>query len=134
VNATKPEATLSKPVTINPGTAAGAKPGTAAGAPENAVPQELLQFRDRIDSIDEEILSALARRFDVTVRVGQLKAQHGLDSVDPVREQEKLQRLRAAAEQKGLDSNLVRELFQRVFDEVVKNHRQLLAAAQKRAE
>ena len=98
---------------------------------QSAVPQELLQYRERIDNIDEEILTALARRFEVTVRVGQLKAQHGLDSVDPVREQEKLQRLCASAEQKGLDSKLVHELFQRVFNEVVKNHRQLLAAAQK---
>jgi chorismate mutase len=126
---------LSK-ATLHPGTAAGANPGTAAGANPgtSAVPQELLQFRDRIDAIDEEILSALARRFDVTVRVGQLKAQHGLDSVDPVREQEKLQRLRASAEQKGLDGTLVHEVFQRIFNEVVKNHRHLLAAAQKRAE
>jgi chorismate mutase len=101
---------------------------------KSAVPQELLQFRDRIDSIDEEILSALARRFEVTERVGQLKAQHGLDSVDPVREQEKLQRLRLSAEQKGLDSSLVHELFQQVFDAVVENHRHLLAAAKKRGE
>ncbi|HEY0962065.1 MAG TPA: chorismate mutase [Pseudomonadales bacterium] len=97
------------------------------------VPQELLQFRERIDSIDEEILAALARRFAVTERVGRLKAQHGLDSVDPVREQEKLQRLSASAEQKGLDGKLVHELFQRIFNEVVKNHRQLLAAAQQGA-
>jgi chorismate mutase len=48
-----------------------------------------------------------------------------------VREQEKLQRLRESAAQKGLDSKLVDELFQRVFNEVVKNHRQLLASAQK---
>lgn len=95
------------------------------------VPQELLQFRESIDRIDEEILAALARRFEITVRVGELKAQHGLESVDPVREQEKLQRLRASAEQKGLDTTLVHELFQRVFNEVVKNHRQLLAAARK---
>lgn len=114
--------------TLNAGTA-GANAGTAS-----AVPQELLQFRDRIDSIDEEILCALARRFDVTERVGQLKAQHRLESVDPVREQEKLQRLRVSAEQKGLDGNLVNEVFQRIFNEVVKNHRHLLAAAQKRGQ
>jgi chorismate mutase len=102
------------------------KPATT----KSAVPEELLQFRERIDNIDEEILAALARRFEVTVRVGELKAQHGLESVDPVREQEKLQRLRALAEQKGLDGKLVHDLFQRVFNEVVKNHRQLLAAAQ----
>lgn len=92
-----------------------------------ALPQEMLQLRERIDSIDEDILSALARRFEVTARVGEIKARHGLDSVDPVREQEKLQRLRASAEQKGLNGNLVHDLFQRVFNEVVKNHRQLAA-------
>ncbi len=109
------------------------KPAASNPSSSSTVPQELLQFRERIDSIDEEILCALARRFEVTERVGQLKAQHGLESVDPVREQEKLQRLRVSAEQKGLDSKLVHELFQRVFNEVVKNHRQLLAAARNSA-
>lgn len=91
------------------------------------IPAELLQLRDRIDLIDEELLSALARRFEVTRRVGELKATHGLDSVDPLREQEKLARLRALAEQKGLDSRFVHELFQLLFSEVVKNHRSFLA-------
>jgi chorismate mutase len=91
------------------------------------VPQELLQLRDRIDRIDEEILSALMRRFEVTGRVGQLKAAHGLDSVDPVREQEKLQQLRNLAIRKGLNEDLVHDLFQRLFNEAVKNHRTFLA-------
>lgn len=99
--------------------------------PKNALPQELLQLRDRIDSIDEDILSALARRFEVTEKVGQIKALHDLDSVDPVREQEKLLRLRALAEQKGLSGNLVHELYQRLFNEVVKNHRLQASALKK---
>ena len=93
---------------------------------KSTVPQELLQLRDSIDSIDEEILSALARRFEITNKVGQLKATHGLESVDPVREQEKLMRLRQSAEQKGLSSRFVHELFQQLFNEVVKNHRNFL--------
>lgn len=95
--------------------------------PKPTVPQELLQLRERIDRIDEEILSALARRFEVTGRVGELKATYGLNSVDPVREQEKLQRLRALAEQQGLNSRFVNDLFQLLFDEVVKNHRTYLS-------
>lgn len=91
------------------------------------IPEELLQLRDRIDGIDEELLAALVRRFEITHRVGQLKAAHGLDSVDPVREQEKLQRLRDLAAQKGLNIDFVHELFQLVFSEVVKNHRRLQA-------
>jgi chorismate mutase len=92
------------------------------------VPPELLVLRDNIDSIDEEIIAALARRFDVTAQVGDIKAQHGLDAVDPVREQEKLVRLRRLAEAQGLDGALVHDLFQRVFNEVVKNHRAALGS------
>jgi len=90
------------------------------------VPPELLQLRAAIDQIDEEILDSLARRFEVTKQVGLLKAEHNLDSVDPVREQQKLERLRQLAEQKGLNGTFVHQLFQHLFDEVVRNHRSFL--------
>ncbi len=96
---------------------------------KSKVPQELGFLRNTIDSIDEEILTVLARRFEVTNKVGQLKATHGLDSVDPVREQEKLQRLQLSADLKGLNGQFVQELFQQVFIEVVKNHRSFHAKA-----
>ncbi len=98
------------------------------------VPKELLQLRDSIDRIDEEIIAALARRFAVTQQVGQLKARHDLESVDPVREQEKLQRLRSQAEQYGINADFVRGLFQQIFDEVVKNHRHLRQLAGKQGQ
>lgn len=90
------------------------------------VPGELLTLRDEIDRIDEALLNLLAERFAVTSKVGQLKARNGLESVDPAREQEKLDRLRAQAEAKGLNSELVLDLFQAIFDEVVENHRSFL--------
>lgn len=108
-------------------------PAAAQASARPDVPAELLQLRDRIDHIDAEIIAALARRFAVTQQVGQLKARHDLDSVDPVREQEKLQRLRTQAEQHGLNPDFVRVLFQQIFDEVVKNHRQLRAEARAQA-
>lgn len=95
------------------------------------LPKELLQLRESIDRIDAEIIAALARRFAVTEQVGQLKAKYDLESVDPVREQEKLQRLRNQAEQHGINADFVRSLFQQIFDEVVKNHRQLRQLAGK---
>jgi len=110
-------------------------PATApSDAPSEAkpdVPSELLQLRESIDHIDAEIIAALARRFAVTEQVGQLKARHDLESVDPVREQQKLQRLRHQAEQQGINADFVRSLFQQIFDEVVKNHRQLRKQAGK---
>ena len=93
---------------------------------KSAVPAELAELRKQIDQIDAEIMGALARRFAVTARVGQLKAQHRLNSVDPVREQEKLQSLRNLAAENGLNPDFIHSLFQHVFNEVVKNHRSFL--------
>lgn len=105
-----------------------ANPSAQSACPQQGeLPQELRQLRTLIDSIDTEILAALARRFEVTNKVGQLKATHGLDSVDPVREQEKLQHLRDLATQQGLNSDFVHALFQLLFNEVVRNHRTFLA-------
>lgn len=95
------------------------------------VPKELLLLREHIDQIDEELLSALVRRFAVTAQVGELKAQHDLESVDPVRELEKHQRLQQMAQAKGLDGKFVQLLFQYIFDEVVKNHRNIRQAKEK---
>ena len=90
------------------------------------VPDELLALRDEIDRIDNELINLLAERFSVTAKVGQLKANNQLDSVDPVREQEKLERLRQLASDKSLNSHFILDLFQTIFDEVVKNHRSFL--------
>ena len=90
------------------------------------VPQELLALREDIDRIDTELVNLLAQRFQVTARVGELKAQNRMESVDPAREQEKLDRLRALAGEKSLNSEFILDLFQTIFDEVVKNHRSYL--------
>lgn len=87
------------------------------------VPDELLALRDKIDKLDEELISTLAKRFEVTGAVGRLKAEQQLNSVDPAREQAKLVRLKALADDESLNSEFVLELFQMIFDEVVKNHR-----------
>jgi len=90
------------------------------------VPDELLTLRQEIDRIDDALVDLLSERFKVTARVGELKARNSLDSVDPVREQEKLERLRALAEELGLNTDFVLDLFQTIFSEVVKNHRSYL--------
>ncbi len=90
------------------------------------VPEELLTLRQDIDEIDGELLQVLARRFLVTNQVGRLKAAHRLQSVDPVREREKLEGLVAQATAAGLDGEFVAKLFRMIFDEVVKNHRSFL--------
>ena len=90
-----------------------------------SVPTELLAIRDRIDAVDTELVALLARRFKLTHQVGMLKAASGLPALDTQREAEKLDRLRQLAEAVGLNPELVAELFARIMQEAVTNHRRL---------
>ena len=93
-----------------------------------STPPELLQVRDQIDAIDEQLVALLAQRFDLTHRVGLLKADKELSSLDSSREAEKLARLTELCESRGLNADLVRELFSRIMQEVVQNHDKLRQA------
>ena len=92
----------------------------------NSMPDELLSLRDQIDMLDDELLLILTKRFKVTARVGKLKAEKGLDSVDEEREKQKLIDLRVRAEEKDLSPEFVLNLYKMIFAEVVENHRGFL--------
>ncbi len=90
-----------------------------------SIPAELLEVREKIDTIDKELIQLLGRRFALTHQVGLLKANKALDAVDTTRESEKLAEISALCEQHQLNPALVTELFSRIMEEVVKNHRLL---------
>lgn len=92
----------------------------------NSVSDELLSLRDQIDKIDDELLSVFAKRFEVTAIVGRLKAENSIDFLDNERERQKLIDLHVRAEEKGLSSEFVSNLFKVVFAEVVENHQAYL--------
>lgn len=92
----------------------------------NSLPDELLSLRNQIDTLDDELILILAKRFEVTARVGKLKVEKDLDSVDETREKQKLIDLRARAEEKALNPEFVSSLFKIIFAEVVENHRAYL--------
>ena len=50
------------------------------------VPEELLRVRAQIDRIDHGLVLLLANRFALTHRVGELKAEFGLEALDPDRD------------------------------------------------
>ena len=94
---------------------------------DNNVPAELLEVREKIDEIDERLLDLLAQRFELTHQVGLLKANQQLSALDATREAEKLARLAELSTVRGLNPELVKELFQRIMQQVVRNHEQLKA-------
>ncbi len=91
----------------------------------DAVPEELLEVREKIDQIDTRLVELLAERFALTHRVGLLKASRELEAVDAQREAEKLANLRLLCAQHDLNPELVAQLFTSIMEDVVRNHRRL---------
>ena len=99
--------------------------GTTDMNDKNSTPDELIEIRNRIDEIDQNIIELLHERFKVTHEVGLLKARREMSSQDAQREEQKLQALGALSESHKLEPTLVRELFRRIMEEVVRNHERI---------
>lgn len=94
---------------------------------QDSIPGELIEIRNRIDEIDQGIIELLHERFKVTHEVGLLKARREMSAQDVRREEQKLEALGALSESHKLEPNLVRELFRRIMEEVVRDHEQIKA-------
>ena len=94
----------------------------ATAMAEKTLPEELLISRDKIDQIDTDLLNLLAERFALTFRVGEIKALQSVDSFDPEREAQKIEKLREQSAKLNLNPDLVEHLFTQIMKEVVKNH------------
>ena len=85
----------------------------------------LAEFRDRIDVLDEQLIRLLAERFDITKQVGAFKAEAGLPPADPSREATQIERLRAIADDAGMDPEFSETVFRLIVDEVIRHHEKL---------
>ena len=82
----------------------------------------LAGYRARIDALDGQLIRLLAERFDITKAVGAHKAEVGLPPADPGREAEQVARLRAIAEEVGMDPAFSEQVFRLIVDEVIRHH------------
>ena len=72
---------------------------------------QLDQVRERIDSIDKQLVELLAQRRQVIQQVTEVKQQHELPTFHPAREENLISARRAQATQAGLDPDYVEDLF-----------------------
>lgn len=86
------------------------------------IPPELAQARSTIDNIDAALIHILAERFKCTQKVGHLKARLGLNPEDKGREKQQVARLRALAEEAGLDPVFAEKFLNFIVEEVIRHH------------
>ena len=96
----------------------------------DAIPAELSRLRSSIDNIDAALIHLLAERFKATQTVGELKARLRMPPADPSREERQVARLRALAEESGLDPVFAEKFLTFVIAEVIHHHEQIAEATQ----
>ncbi len=86
---------------------------------------QLEQYRSSIDNIDAALIHLLAERFKITQAVGRHKAEVGLPPADLDREERQVARLRALAEEAGLDPVFSEKFLRFIVAEVIHHHQRI---------
>jgi chorismate mutase len=87
--------------------------------------EQLERYRSSIDNIDAALIHLLAERFKITQDVGRYKASAGLPAADLDREAHQVARLRALAEEAGLDPVFSEKFLRFIVAEVIHHHQRI---------
>ena len=83
---------------------------------------ELDELIEQIDQVDKNILKLLAKRFELTEKVGIYKKNHDLPSCSEDRETLLFKEIKKLAEELNLDTKLVKDIFELILARVKENH------------
>lgn len=86
---------------------------------------ELEQLRQEIEKIDEQWLQIIAKRFEITQKVGEYKKEHNLPAGDAVRETKLYDRIAMLAKEINLDPYLARDILKKIIEKAKENHKKI---------
>ena len=81
---------------------------------------DLLQLRDQLDDIDEQIVHLYEKRMDICREVAEYKIENGKQVLDKEREKSKLQTLKAMA-----SNDFYRHGVEELFEQIMSMSRKL---------
>jgi chorismate mutase len=77
---------------------------------------DLDRIRERLDTVDRDLVQVLVRRAELIAEVIAFKRTHGMPVVDRPREDEMLGRIERTASGAGLDPRIARHVLRAVID------------------
>jgi len=78
--------------------------------------KEIVRWRDRIDTLDLELVKILNERAHCAEEIGKLKLEMGIEAYSPEREKEVMRNV-SAANSGPLSIKAIKRLFERIIDE-----------------
>lgn len=82
---------------------------------------EIDVLRKEIDSIDDELVSIIARRMQLSRTIGKYKREHNITVFQKDRYEQIRNRLKALAVERGVDENCIIAVFEAIHDQSVKS-------------
>jgi len=86
---------------------------------EHISTERLRELREDIDAIDDQLISAIVHRMQISERIGRYKLSHNLSPYQPERWQEILDRLIEKAQTNGLNESFIRGYLSAIHQESI---------------
>ncbi|WP_138753157.1 chorismate mutase [Paenibacillus sinopodophylli] len=86
---------------------------------------KLDELRQGIDQLDHEMITLLARRFQLTEEVGIYKATHKLAAQDAGREREQFEKIKNLAASRDMNEEYAAVIYRCIMDLVIDRHKEI---------
>ena len=88
----------------------------------------LEQLRQQMDSLDAEIIDLIARRMELSERIGEVKKECNMTAYQPERWREIVETRGSRAEKHNLSKEFIVALYEKIHDESIKKQLEVLQA------